>query len=196
MLGDPRNRPAGRLHDRCRVFGTPRHQVRASVTLTHPCQHAAAHLPCTRPSDVPYARRPVRARPGARDRCHLPAFVITRAGTATGGLHPLCSKLSRHLLPRAVHLEGMKMLRPPLQSLAQLLDPFVVLRLLHRRTTCGHRRFELLANCVHAARPLRSWVHRASHVSGGHFLYLLLLVLSRSYSLYSGEHFLLYVFVI
>jgi len=32
--------------------------------------------------------------------------------------------------------------------------------------------------------------------SGGHFLFLLLPVLSRSYSLYSGEHFLLYVFVI
>ena len=32
--------------------------------------------------------------------------------------------------------------------------------------------------------------------SGGNFLFLLLLVLSRSYSLYSGEHFLLYVFVI
>jgi len=29
--------------------------------------------------------------------------------------------------------------------------------------------------------------------SGGHFLFLLLLVLSRSYSLYSGEHFLLWV---
>ena len=88
------------------------------------------------------------------------------------------------------------MLRPQLPSLAQLRDPFVVLRLLHRRTTCGHRGFELLASCVHAARPLRSWVHRASHVSGGHFLYLLLLVLSRSYSLYSCEHFLFYVFVI
>ena len=48
--------------------------------------------------------RPVRARPGARDRRHLPTFVITRAGTATGGLHPLCSKLSRHLLPRAAVL--------------------------------------------------------------------------------------------
>jgi hypothetical protein len=32
--------------------------------------------------------------------------------------------------------------------------------------------------------------------SGGHFLFLLLPVLSRSYSLYSGEHFLFYVFVI
>jgi len=30
----------------------------------------------------------------------------------------------------------------------------------------------------------------------GHFLFLLLQVLSRSYSLYSGEHFLFYVFVI
>ena len=106
-----------------------------------------------------------------------------------------------HSWPRGLdfqrcRLEGTKMLRPQLQSLAQLRDPFVVLRLLHRRTTCGHRRFELLASCVHAARPLRSWVHRASHVSGGHFLYLLLLVLSRSYSLYSCEHFLFYVFVI
>ena len=63
-------------------------------------------LPCTRPPDVPYTRRPVRARPGARDRRHLPTFVITRAGTATGGLHPLCSKLSRHLLPRAADPEG------------------------------------------------------------------------------------------
>jgi len=78
----------------------------------------------------------------------------------------------------------------------QLRDSFVVLRLLPCRTTCGHCRFELLASCVHAARPLRSWVHRASHVSGGHFLCLLLLVLSRSYSLYSGDHFLFYVFVI
>ena len=50
--------------------------------------------------------RPVRARLGARDRRHLSTFVITRAGTATGGLHPLCSKLSRHLLPRAADLEG------------------------------------------------------------------------------------------
>jgi hypothetical protein len=111
---------------------------------------------------------------------------------------PLSAVLS---LPRVLdfkrcQLEGMKMLRPPLPSLAHLRDPFVVLRLLHSRTTCVHRRFELLASCVHAARPLRSWVHRASHVSGGHFLYLLLLVLSRSYSLYSCEHFLFYVFVI
>ena len=50
--------------------------------------------------------RPVRARLGARDRRHLSTFVITRAGTATGGLHPLCSKLSRHLLPRAADPEG------------------------------------------------------------------------------------------
>jgi len=33
--------------------------------------------------------RPVRARLGARDRRHLSTFVITRAGTATGGLLPL-----------------------------------------------------------------------------------------------------------
>ena len=64
-------------------LGPARHPVRASVTLTHPCQHAAAHLPCTRPPDVPYARRPVRARPGVSDRRYLQAFVITRAGTDT-----------------------------------------------------------------------------------------------------------------
>ena len=46
------------------------------------------------------------------------------------------------------------------------------------------------------AWPALRWDAQASHVSGGHFLYLLLLVLSRSYSLYSGEHFLFYVFVI
>jgi len=63
--------------------GPARHRVRASVTLTHPCQHAAAHLPCTRPSDVPYARRPARDQPGGRDRRHLQAFVITHGGTDT-----------------------------------------------------------------------------------------------------------------
>ncbi len=118
------------------------------------------------------------------------------AGASTTAL-PKAARLCRHALDfKRCRLEGMKMLRPPLPSLAHLRDPFVVLRLLHRRTTCVHRRFELLASCVHAARPLRSWVHRASHVFGGHFLCLLLLVLSRSYSLYSGDHFLFYVFVI
>jgi len=202
------------------LSGPASHRIRASVKLTHPCQFAAAHLPCTRPPDVLYGcrpralpgprdralarafvvtragtdtmptrrvvtragtdtmptrrdedeitenaapatargaraprfgtrahatmtppaperpltpddlqdalgaptsygvklfeinvlqailTRPVRARLGARDRRHLSTFVITRAGTATGGLHPLCSKLSRHLLPRAADLEG------------------------------------------------------------------------------------------
>ena len=46
------------------------------------------------------------------------------------------------------------------------------------------------------AWPALRWDARASHVSGGYFLCLLLLVLSRSYSLYSCEHFLFYVFVI
>jgi hypothetical protein len=46
------------------------------------------------------------------------------------------------------------------------------------------------------AWPALRWDARASHVSGGHFLCLLLLVLSRSYSLYSGDHFLFYVSVI
>ena len=64
-------------------LGPARHQVRASVTLTHPCQHAEVHLPCTRQPDVPCARRPVRARPGVSDRRYLQAFVITHGGTDT-----------------------------------------------------------------------------------------------------------------
>ena len=83
------------------------------------------------------------------------------AGASTTAL-PNAAHLCRRALDfKRCRLEGMKMLRPPLSSLAPLRDQFVVLRLLHRRTTCGHRRFELLASCVHAARPLRSWVHRA-----------------------------------
>ena len=60
------------------------------------------------------------------------------------------------------------MLRPPLPSLAPLRDPFVVLRLLHRRTTCGHRRFELLASCVHGeTSPLLGTSSTWPHVLGG-----------------------------
>ncbi|MFN9899614.1 MAG: hypothetical protein ACK55Z_12670, partial [bacterium] len=51
-------------------LGPARHPVRASVTLTHPCQHVAAHLPCTLPPDVPYARRTVRARPQVSNNHH------------------------------------------------------------------------------------------------------------------------------
>ena len=32
-------------------------------------------------------------------------------------------------------------------------------------TACGHRRFELLASCVYAARPLRSWFPATAHVT-------------------------------
>ena len=121
----------------------------------HPCWKAAHFLPCTRPPDVMRLHR--------------------SSNRATYGPLNAARSWPRGLDFQRCRLEGTKMLRPQLPSLAQLRDPFVVLRLLHRRTTCGHRRFELLASCVHAARPLRSWVHRASHVSGGHFLYLLLL---------------------
>ena len=51
-------------------LGPAWHPVRASVTLTHPCQHTAAHLPFTRPPDVPYARRTVRARPQVSNNHH------------------------------------------------------------------------------------------------------------------------------
>ena len=68
-------------------FSGARHRVRAFVTLTHPCQHAAAHLQGTRPPDVPYARRPARARPGARDCRHLHAFALTWSGFQTMPRH-------------------------------------------------------------------------------------------------------------
>jgi hypothetical protein len=32
-------------------------------------------------------------------------------------------------------------------------------------TACGHRRFEHLASCVYAARPLRSWLPATAHVT-------------------------------
>ena len=64
------------------LSGPASHRIRASVKLTHPCQFAAAHLPCTRPPDVLYGCRP-RAHPGLRDRALARAFVVTRAGTDT-----------------------------------------------------------------------------------------------------------------
>jgi hypothetical protein len=67
--------------DSTQLSGTAQHRLRDSVTLTHPCQHDAAHLPCTLPSDSLHACRP--ARPGARDRACARAFVMTRAGTNT-----------------------------------------------------------------------------------------------------------------
>ena len=82
-------------------LGPARHQVRASVTLTHPCQHAAAHLPCTRPPDAcgsSLDRPRNRLDPGSRDRADAGALVIPRAGTATGGPHHLCSRPSSQLL--------------------------------------------------------------------------------------------------
>ena len=64
------------------LSGPASHRIRASVKLTHPCQFAAAHLPCTRPPDVLYGCRP-RAQTGLRDRALARAFVVTRAGTDT-----------------------------------------------------------------------------------------------------------------
>ena len=73
--------PRAAFKDSAQLSGTAPRRLRDSVTLTHPCQHAAAHLPCTRPPDALYACRP--ARPGARDRAGARAFVTTRAGTHT-----------------------------------------------------------------------------------------------------------------
>ena len=73
--------PRAAFKDSAQLSGTAPRRLRDSVTLTHPCQHAAAHLPCTRPPDALYACRP--ARPDARDRASARAFVTTRAGTHT-----------------------------------------------------------------------------------------------------------------
>jgi len=64
------------------LSGPASHRIRASVKLTHPCQFAAAHLPCTRPPDILYGCRP-RALPGPRDRALARAFAVTRSGTDT-----------------------------------------------------------------------------------------------------------------
>jgi hypothetical protein len=65
----------------------------------------------------------------------------------------------------------------------------------YQHTMQGH-----IENLVPCTRRATSSLFQAfsppsskGYSSGGHFLFLLLLVLSRSYSLYSGEHFLLWV---
>jgi hypothetical protein len=67
------------------LSGPASHRIRASVRLTHPCQFAAAHLPCTRPPDDLYDCRP-RAHPGLRDRAFR-AFVATLSGFQTMPRH-------------------------------------------------------------------------------------------------------------
>ena len=77
------------------TFGTCRHPTRDSASL-HPCRQAAYFLPCTRPTDAcgSCLDRPRHRRPQVSlDRTQVRAFVITRAGTATGGSHHLCSGL-------------------------------------------------------------------------------------------------------
>ena len=83
--------------------------------LHHPRWKAAHFLPCTRPPDVMRMHGPPkRATYGPSQRR---AFVSTTSGHlqsrsstrphVLGGTHPLWSKLSRHPLPRAAHLEGI-----------------------------------------------------------------------------------------
>ena len=77
------------------AFVTCLHPTRDSASL-HPCRQAAYFLPCTRPPDAcgSCLDRPRHRRPqGSRDHTQVRAFVITRAGTATGGSHHLCSGL-------------------------------------------------------------------------------------------------------
>ena len=56
--------------------------------------------------------------------------VTTAPHNELSSQHALDSKLCR------LGMEMMKMIRPPLLSLAPLRDPVVVLRLLHRRAIC------------------------------------------------------------
>ena len=94
------------------------------------------------------------------------------AGASTTVL-PNSTHLSRRCLDsKLCRLEGPEMMRPPLLPLAPLRATFVVLHLSH----------------LHATSRLFSPPSSKGCSSGG--------LISRSYSLYSGEHFLLYVFVI
>jgi hypothetical protein len=67
-------------------------QVEDSATLAlHPCQTAAAHLPCTRPPDLwrRLGRPRARSRPdGSQARAAARAFALTRSGFDT--------RMSRH----------------------------------------------------------------------------------------------------
>ena len=70
------------------LLETAPRRFRSSVTLTHPCQHETAYLPCTRPPDALYACRP--ARLDARDRAAAHAFVSNRSGTVSAASTPIC----------------------------------------------------------------------------------------------------------
>ena len=56
-------------------------QANATLAL-HPCQTAAAHLPCTRPPDcwVLLGRPRARSRPEGHRDCAARVFVTTRSG--------------------------------------------------------------------------------------------------------------------
>ena len=49
--------PRAAFKDSSQLSGTAPRRLRDSVTLTYPCQHAAAHLACTRPPDFVVSRR-------------------------------------------------------------------------------------------------------------------------------------------
>ena len=111
-------------------------------------------------------------------------------------LHPCWT--AAHFLPCTRPPDVMRMHRPPKRN----LRPFSAQRL------CRHEFLDIvmpgyIAHLTPCTRRDTSSLVQAFSTpssqgcsSGGHFLFLLLPVLSRSYSLYSGEHFLLYVFVI
>jgi hypothetical protein len=87
----------------CAEFlGPARHQVRASVTLTHPCQHAAAHLPCTRPPDAFGSSldrpRTVWTKAAAHLVCTRPQVFVTfrRFFTVLSATAPSSSRLRAH----------------------------------------------------------------------------------------------------
>jgi hypothetical protein len=76
--------PRAAFKDSAQLSGTAPRRPRDSVTLTHPCQHAAAHLPCTRLPDALSSVTPALAaatvtsptRPATID---APAVVTTVA---------------------------------------------------------------------------------------------------------------------
>ena len=106
--------------------------------------------------------------------------------------HP-CWKAA-HFLPCTRPPDVMRMHRPPKRN----LRPFSAQRL------CRHELLDIampgyiehLTPCTRrdTSSLLQAFSPPSSQgcSSGGHFLFLLLPVLSRSYSLYSGEHFLLW----
>ena len=108
--------PRAAFMNDAQLLGTAPRRFRSSVTLTHPCQHAAAYLPCTRPPDALYPCRTCltwRSRPrrcscvrveSIGDRlCRVHAHLPARPGPMPSEGH-IISRPSRYLIRRATSL--------------------------------------------------------------------------------------------